>query len=137
MAFKTTLSMDSKEYRVLSFGMSFSRGYDDIVGQVTSGLRGVGKLTMRVESTKDVFLFDSIGRNKVISQGEIKFYKLDEESPMKQLQFEKGIVIAFAENMDATSNTPMTIDFSIAVQKLTFSGGPNSATIMAWGEHDH
>ena len=124
--------MDGKEYRVLSFGMSFSRGFDDIVGKVTSGLRGAGRLNMRIESTNEVFIFDAIGRNKIIKRGEIKFYKLDEESPMKRLEFEDGLVISFAENMDATSSGIMSIDFSMGVQKITFSGKGGDATIMPW-----
>ena len=50
--------------------------------------------------------------------GTITFQKRDEDAKMKELTFEDGYVVSFAESLDVTGTNPMTITFTVSARKL-------------------
>jgi hypothetical protein len=50
--------------------------------------------------------------------GTITFQKRDEDAKMKELTFEDGYIVAYAEVLDVVGSNPMCINFTVSARKL-------------------
>jgi hypothetical protein len=120
MAFRATLNYGGKEFDVLDCKYSIDRDVD-IKGRPASNLYG-GKVTVRVESTEDTSILESMVNQFKPNSGSVIFKKGDEEAKMKELEWENGYVIAFEEDIDVDGSRPMTITFTVSAQVLKIGG---------------
>ncbi|WP_083252077.1 type VI secretion system tube protein TssD [Pedobacter steynii] len=117
MAFKTRLTLGSKEFDVLQCSFSLNRDVD-AKGRPSSGVYG-GTIHIEVESTEDTSVVESMVNNqyKALS-GNIIFKRGEEDAKMKELSFEDGYIIQYTEGIAVHDKTPMTLSFVISARKL-------------------
>jgi hypothetical protein len=117
MAFKTRLTLGSKEFDVLQCSFSLHRDVD-AKGRPSSGVYG-GTLQVEIESTEDTSIIESMVNNqyKALS-GKITFKRGEEDAKMKELSFEEGYIIQYNEGINVNDSTPMTLSFVISARTL-------------------
>ena len=117
MAFKTRLTLGSKEFDVLQCSFSLNRDVD-AKGRPSSGVYG-GSIHLEIESTEDTSVIESMVNNqyKPLS-GTITFKKSEEDAKMKELSFEDGYIIQYNEGLSVVGNSPMTLSFVISARSL-------------------
>jgi hypothetical protein len=117
MAFKTRVTLGSKEYDVLQCSFSLNRDVD-AKGRPSSGVYG-GTIHLEVESTEDTSVIESMVNNQYKAfAGTIVFKKGEEDAKMKELHFEDAYIIQYNEGIAVNDNTPMTLSFVISARKL-------------------
>ncbi|GAB3542727.1 type VI secretion system tube protein TssD [Spirosoma fluminis] len=121
MAFKATIDLDGTEYRLLHCSFSLGQNTDYTTGKPTSDVMG-GQVNAEFESTKDTNAFKLMINPNAKFSGTIKFFKQDEDSPMKELKFEDAFLTGYSESMDARNNTPMSTSVVISARKLSIDG---------------
>ncbi len=120
MAFRTNLKFEGKEYDVLQCNYSFHRDVD-LKGRPSSNVYG-GSIFLSVESTDDTTIIAQMVNQFKPNSGTITFYKGDEDAKMKELSWENGYVIKYAEELDVVGREPMKICFEISAQKMKMEG---------------
>ncbi len=120
MAFRSTLNLGGKEYDVLDCNYSLKRDVDS-KGRPSSNIYG-GRITVRVESTEDTTILETMVNQFKPFNGSIVFKKGDEESKMKELTFENAYIIEFAEGIDIVGTAPMSICVTISAQIIKIGG---------------
>ena len=120
MAFRSSLNLGGKEYDVLECNYSLKRDVDS-KGRPSSNIYG-GKITVRVESTEDTTILETMVNQFKPFNGSIVFKKGDEEGMMKELTFENAYIIEFAEGIDIVGTAPMSINITISAQVIKIGG---------------
>ncbi|MBR6596716.1 MAG: type VI secretion system needle protein Hcp [Paludibacteraceae bacterium] len=120
MAFRSTLNLGGKEYDVLDCSYSLKRDVDS-KGRPSSNIYG-GKITVRVESTEDTTILETMVNQFKPFNGSIEFKKGDEEGKMKELTFENAYIIEFSEGIDIVGTAPMSISVTISAQTIKIGG---------------
>ena len=120
MAFRSTLNLGGKEYDVLDCNYSLKRDVDS-KGRPSSNIYG-GRISVRVESTEDTTILETMVNQFKPFNGSIVFKKGDEEGKMKELTFENAYIIEFAEGIDIVGTAPMSISITISAQIIKIGG---------------
>ncbi len=120
MSFRSSLNLGGKEYDVLECNYSLKRDVDS-KGRPSSNIYG-GKITVRVESTEDTTILETMVNQFKPFNGSIVFKKGDEEGMMKELTFENAYIIEFAEGIDIIGTAPMSINITISAQVIKIGG---------------
>ena len=120
MAFRSSLNLGGKEYDVLECNYSLKRDVDS-KGRPSSNIYG-GKITVRVESTEDTTILETMVNQFKPFNGSVVFKKGDEEGMMKELTFENAYIIEFAEGIDIVGTAPMSITITISAQIIKIGG---------------
>ncbi len=120
MAFRSTLNLGGKEYDVLDCSYSLKRDVDS-KGRPSSNIYG-GRISVRVESTEDTTILETMVNQFKPFNGSIVFKKGDEEGKMKELTFENAYIIEFAEGIDIVGTAPMSINVTISAQIIKIGG---------------
>ena len=120
MAFRSSLNLGGKEYDVLECNYSLKRDVDS-KGRPSSNIYG-GKITVRVESTEDTTILETMVNQFKPFNGSVVFKKGDEEGMMKELTFENAYIIEFAEGIDIVGTAPMSINITISAQIIKIGG---------------
>ena len=120
MSFRSSLNLGGKEYDVLDCSYSLKRDVDS-KGRPSSNIYG-GKITVRVESTEDTTILETMVNQFKPFNGSIEFKKGDEEGKMKELTFENAYIIEFAEGIDIVGTAPMSISVTISAQTIKIGG---------------
>ncbi|MBO7442504.1 MAG: type VI secretion system needle protein Hcp [Paludibacteraceae bacterium] len=120
MAFRSTLNLGGKEYDVLDCNYSLKRDVDS-QGRPSSNIYG-GRISVRVESTEDTTILETMVNQFKPFNGSIVFKKGDEEGKMKELTFENAYIIEFAEGIDIVGTAPMSISITISAQIIKIGG---------------
>jgi hypothetical protein len=116
MAFKAVCKIGSKEFDVISCDYALRRDVD-AKGRPSSGLYG-GTINLAVESTDDTSIIESMVNQYKPVDGTVTFKKSDEDAKMKELTWEKGYIINFAESLDIIGAQAMLIHFTVSAQKI-------------------
>ena len=120
MSFRSSLNLGGKEYDVLDCSYSLKRDVDS-KGRPSSNIYG-GKITVRVESTEDTTILETMVNQFKPFNGSIEFKKGDEEGKMKELTFENAYIIEFSEGIDIVGTAPMSISVTISAQTIKIGG---------------
>ncbi|MBS1732253.1 MAG: type VI secretion system needle protein Hcp [Bacteroidetes bacterium] len=122
MSFKAQLKIGSKEpVDIIACSYALHREVDG-KGRPASIVYG-GTIDLTIESTDDTSVIEAMVNNqhKPID-GTITFKKSDEDAKMKELSFEKGYVVRFAEAFDTISSKAMLMNFTISAQTIKIGG---------------
>ncbi len=122
MSFKAQLKIGSKEpVDIIACSYALHREVDG-KGRPASIVYG-GTIDLTIESTDDTSVIEAMVNNqhKPID-GTITFKKSDEDAKMKELSFEKGYVVRFAEAFDTISSKAMLMSFTISAQTIKIGG---------------
>lgn len=121
MSFKATLKIGSKEFDVISCNYALHREVDG-KGRPAGIVMG-GTIDLSVESTDDTSIIESMVNNQHKPlDGTVTFKKSDEDAKMKELSFQKGYVVRFAESFDTIGSQPMLVSFTISSQTIKIGG---------------
>lgn len=124
MAFKATLSIDGKTFTVLSCHYAFHQNIDP-TGRPSSDVRG-GTVSISIESSDDSTIYTWMTDAHSFKDGKITFYKRDQDSKMKELEFKQAACIDYSESFDANSSSPMSTSFTLSAQELTLGGNSHA-----------
>ncbi len=117
MAFKAKFEVDGKTLNVLNCSFSFHQNVDP-TGRPSSDVRG-GMIHVTVESTEDTSLFEWMTDPHGFKDGKITFYKRDQDSKMKELEFKQASCVEYSESFDAVSSSPMSCHFTLSAREVT------------------
>jgi hypothetical protein len=120
MAFKATLSVDGKTFTVLTCHYALHQNIDS-TGRPSSDVRG-GTMSMTIESSDDNTIYTWMSDPHAFKDGSVTFYKRDQDSKMKEVDFTQAACIDYSESFDANSSGPMIISFTISAQQLQVGG---------------
>jgi hypothetical protein len=117
MSFKATLKIGSKEFDVISCSYALHREVD-VKGRPASVVYG-GTINISVESTDDTSVIETMVNNQHKTlDGTITWKKSDEDAKLKELSFEKGYIVNYAESFSTGGGDAMMSSFTISAQKL-------------------
>ncbi|WP_345949710.1 MULTISPECIES: type VI secretion system tube protein TssD [unclassified Mucilaginibacter] len=117
MAFKARLNFSGREYDVLNCSYALNRDVDS-KGRPASGVYG-GTIDIEVESTEDTSVVEAMVNNQYKPiVGSLLIKKSEEDAKMKELTFEDGYIVKYAEGLNITGDTPMTYKFTISARKI-------------------
>ena len=120
MAFKASLTVDGKTYNVLSCHYSFNQNVDS-TGRPSSDVRG-GTVSVTIESTDDKTIYNWMTDPHGFKDGKITFFKRDQDSKMKELEFKQAACINYSEAFDANSSSPMSLAFTLSAKEIVIGG---------------
>lgn len=121
MSFKAKFKVSGKEYNILNCSYDLYQETDES-GRPSSVTRG-GKIHLTVESTADTTLSDWVFNNFERKDGSVEFLKRDTDAKAKELKFEEGYLVNYAENFDASGKNPMTETITISARKIGIGNG--------------
>ena len=117
MAFKAQLKIGSNEFDVISCNYALRREVDG-KGRPASVVYG-GTVDLVIESSDDTSIIEAMVNNQFKPlDGTVTFKKSDEDAKMKELSFEKGYIVNFAESFGTLDSKPMLISFTVSAQTL-------------------
>ena len=117
-SFRASLEMAGKEFDVLYSTYELSRQVDK-KGSPSSGVFG-GEITMRIESTSDSSIVESMVNSQFKPvEGKIVFKKSDEDAKMREVEFKNAYIIRFKETLDVNGDNPMSILFTVSAEEIT------------------
>lgn len=116
-AFRATVSMRGREIEILFSHLEFSRKTDNKGRPVTSVIGG--RLTFSVESTKDTEILEAMinSQFKPVS-GKITFYKTDDNSIFRIIEFRCAYIVYFKEVFNVDKRRPMLITKTLSADIL-------------------
>ena len=120
MAFRATLNFGVKDFDVLDCKYELKRDVDS-KGRPSSNIYG-GLIRLHVESTEDTSILEQMTAQFKPNTGSVTFKKGDEEAKMKELTWENGYIVEFAEDIDIIGSKPMTITFTVSAQIIKIGG---------------
>ncbi len=116
MAFLSKLKIDSEEYNVMTAKYSIEKPTDD--SNHPSGRTQGGRISLKLESTKDVELFDWAAKDNLTKNGELILFNRDSFSIFKKIQFTNAYCIRFEEFFDSSNNDPVFCEIILACHKI-------------------
>ena len=116
MAFKATMSLDGKTYRVYHCNYGFHQGIDSR-GHPQSAVSG-GTIELELESDGDLTIANWMLNPDKIYDGSITIYKRDGEQRMKQIFFKKAFLVSYAESFANFGDNPMTERITISANEV-------------------
>ncbi|PZP52276.1 MAG: hypothetical protein DI598_01115 [Pseudopedobacter saltans] len=120
MPFLAKLSVEDQTSNVLFCSFRFTQVTDEI-GKPSTVPRG-GSITLTVESTGNVSLFDWMISPTQMKSGTITFYRRDAMSKLKELSFTDAHCVDYQETFNSTGEFPMQIDIVLSAKKLSLNG---------------
>ncbi len=124
MAFKAQLELGGKKYHVISCHYALHQNVDH-TGRPSSGVRG-GSVSITIESSDDNSIYEWMTDEHSFKDGKITFFKRDQDSKMKELEFKQAACIDYTESFHAHSTGPMTIAFTISAKELHVGGNAHA-----------
>jgi hypothetical protein len=119
MSFLAKLKLGENSYTVLNADYEVSQRIDSI--RMPVGQSKLGLINIVVESSSKVELLAWAVKNDK-KDGEITFFKKDNNATLKDLKFFDGYCIHFRESFDAEGSIPMRIFITVAARKIECSG---------------
>ena len=116
-SFAATFKLDGNEFSVLTCTYSFGQGIDS-KGQPSSDVQG-GTISLQIAASDDSsiigWMIDPNGKKN----GSIVFKRADQDSTLKEVQFEDGYCIGYSESFNANASMTMTITLNISAKKVS------------------
>lgn len=116
MSFIAKLNLDGKDMNVLHCGFRFSQG-TDATGKPVAIPRG-GAIQLTVESDANTDLFDWMVNATQTKSGSITFFKRDNMSKLKKLEFVDAHCIDYYETFDHVGTSPMQVQLRISAREI-------------------
>lgn len=116
MSFIAKLRIDGEEMNVLHCGFRFTQGVD-ATGKPTSIPQG-GLVQLTVESTGASDLFDWMINPTQTKSGMITFFRRDNLSKLKTLEFGDAHCVDYYETFDHIGDSPMQIQLAISAREI-------------------
>jgi hypothetical protein len=116
MSFIAKLKLDGEEINVLHCAFRFTQTTDG-TGKPTAIPQG-GAVTLIVESNGNTGLFDWMVSPTQTKSGNITFYRRDNMSKLKTLQFNDAHCVDYYETHDHNSESPMQVQITLSAKEV-------------------
>jgi hypothetical protein len=116
MSFIAKLQIEEEEMNVLHCGFRFTQGTDS-TGKPVAIPRG-GTVNLTLESNGGTELFDWMVSPTQTKSGTITFFRRDNMSKLKTLEFSNAHCVDYYETFDHVGDNPMQVQISISAHEL-------------------
>ncbi len=123
MAFKALLDLDGTDYSVENCHFSLHQQTDHRNNKPTAHVSpSTVALEIKVDSDKikELWLW-GMGHNEK-KDGNIKFFKIDEDASMFELDFKEGFCTSFAYHMSSHGGSDMTVNIDVSARVMALAG---------------
>lgn len=120
MSFLAKLELDGELYNILEFDISLDQDVDQ--NDRPSAIARGGRIRMVVESTRSTIFFSWTLSDTQTKDGKIIFYRRDELSQLKTVEFRKAYSINFHESFRASGEIPMKTEFTLTAKEIDYGG---------------
>ena len=120
MSFLAKINIDDDEMNVLDCNFSFEQG-TDYTGRPSQKPKG-GQISVLLESTgKTDFLEWMISPN-MSKNGKITFFKRDNLSSLKTVEFKEAYCIKYSEDFDSVDTQPLKTRIIVSAKEISIKG---------------
>jgi Hemolysin coregulated protein Hcp (TssD) len=116
MSFIAKMTIDGEDINVLHCGFRFTQA-TDATGKPTAIPQG-GLVHITLESTGGTELFDWMISPTQTKSGSITFYRRDNMSKLKILEFSDAHCVDYFETFDHVGENPMQIQLSLSAKEI-------------------
>jgi hypothetical protein len=116
MSFRAILKVDGEDSKVLHCSYAFSQ-VTDATGKPTAIPQG-GMITLKLESNGQTNFYDWMISPTQVKSGDITFYRRDEMSKLKTLEFTDAHCVGYQETFDHLGEHPMQIEIKLSSREL-------------------
>ena len=116
-SFKATLTVNSKDFDVISCVYSFGQATDE-KGRPASDVKG-GNISLQIVATDDDTMIEWMVDPYKKQDGSIAFKKIDQDSTLKTVQFKDAYCVGFSESFNANSAAAMTATLNLSAGSIT------------------
>lgn len=120
MSFLAKLMLDGEEFNIIDFEYETSKNSDSN-GMPSSRVRA-GKMKILIESNIKIDFFDWAISNTATKDGEIVFYKRDNISSLKKIEFIEAYCIYSMEKFNSEDNQPLRTLIVLSAKEMTIRG---------------
>lgn len=120
MSFLAKLNIDDDEMNILECSFNFNQGADSS-GRPSQKPRG-GQIKILIESTNKTDFLEWMVSNHMTKNGSIIFYKRDNMSSLKTIEFKEAYCLDYTEDFDAISAEPLKTRVLISAKEITVKG---------------
>lgn len=117
-AYKSILKVGGTEYRLMKFSYTLVQPTEEKTNRPTSSVIG-GTIECWVKSTEDNTFWEWMCDPTMRKDGSIELYKMNEDSPLRTLEFQKAYCVEFTEAFNFTGEDgPTTQHFKLAARSM-------------------
>jgi hypothetical protein len=116
MSFIAKLNIEGEEMNVLHCGFRFTQG-TDVTGKPVAIPRG-GTIQLTVESNAGTELFDWMVSATQTKSGSITFFRRDNMSKLKTLEFSNAHCVDYYETFDHVGDNPMQVQLRLSAHEI-------------------
>ncbi|WP_055447609.1 type VI secretion system tube protein TssD [Lacinutrix mariniflava] len=120
MSFIAKLEVDGETFNILKAEYYVKQSIDS--RGAPDGRPQGGQIDLLIESTIDVDFFDWAAQSKETKDGKVTFFKRDNISSFKILEFKEAYCIEFREIFDAENTDPLKCKVVISSRELIVRG---------------
>ena len=120
MSFLAKLNIDGEEFVVLDCEYGITQGSNEN-GMPSNKIRG-GKIRVLIESTIKIDFMEWAITNNATKNGEIVFFKRDNVSSFKTLEFTEAYCLELHEKFNAEDGQPLQTSLLISAKEITIRG---------------
>jgi len=116
-SFSATFKLDGTEYDVMTCNYSFGQATDE-KGRPASDVQG-GNISVQIAVSDDSAVMGWMIDPYAKKNGSIVFKRIDQDSTLKEVQFEDGYCVGYSESFNANAASAMTMTLNISARKVT------------------
>lgn len=122
MSFLAKLSIDDKEYNLLSISFGVNSNYDPR-SLMVSGLPQMSTIDIEVESTSSSGFFKWSLDPYDKKDGQIIFFKRDAMAGSRTLIFQQASLVSYSEKFNSIDSNAMVTSLKMVVDQIIFEDG--------------
>ncbi len=120
MSFLAKLNLDGEEFNIIDFEYETHQNLDPS-GQVSSKVRA-GTMRILLESNIKVDFYEWAISETATKDGEIIFYKRDNISSLKKIEFKDAYCVSSKEKFNAEDNKPLRTMLFLSAREMSIRG---------------
>ncbi|WP_340199089.1 type VI secretion system tube protein TssD [Ascidiimonas sp. W6] len=120
MSFLAKLSLDGEEFNILECSFGIDQNADES-GRPSAKPKG-GQIELLVESTVKIDFFEWASSRSATKSGEIIFFRRDNISSLKKLEFKEAYCLKYREVFNAVDSQPLRILLVLSAKELVMRG---------------
>ncbi len=120
MSFLAKINLDGEELNILDCSFTFRQDTDS-TGRPVEKPKG-GRIRLLVESTAKTDFLEWAISPTTTKKGEITFYKRDNMSSLKKVNFKGAYCIEYTEHFNAINSQPLQIHLVLSAQEISIKG---------------
>jgi hypothetical protein len=117
MPFKAELALEGNSYFLNSVSFQIDQAIDKF-GRPSSIAKG-GKIDIELFTVEDDVIIDWMVHPVKTLNGSINLYEADNETKLKEIQFENGYCIEYTEIFEQSTSENLVIKFTISAEKIS------------------